>query len=38
MNKIVVGIGSVTDAKLVKLLTAFGYCVGGSSIFTVFQQ
>ena len=28
----------VTDALVAKLSTALGYCVGGSSIFTVFQQ
>ena len=32
------GMRTVTDAELVKLLTALGYCVGESSIFTVFQQ
>ena len=27
-----------TDVIFAKLLTALGYCVDGSSIFTVFQQ
>ena len=36
INKIVMGMRSVTDALFVKLLTALSYCVGGSSIFTVF--
>ena len=30
MNTIVMGMRSVTDSSLVKLLTALGYCVGGS--------
>ena len=29
---------SATDAQILKLLTSLGYYVGGSSIFTVFQQ
>ena len=31
------GMRSVTDAYLIRLLTALGYCVSGSYIFIVFQ-